>query len=238
MNNPKSYRSFTIASFVLIFALIGAACAPSKVVRELNPPQTNPPAAAPAVQSQPEQPAAVAQTGQSQPAAPYAAQAAEPSAAFTLQTDFGSNGMVFIGIGGEIDGVVNPTLNVAEGAVVEITLLNGDGMQHDISFLELEGAASEYVNNKGDETVLVFTAGEAGEYTYICTVPGHRQAGMEGLLVVGEVAEREEISAPSISLDPSNLPGPIGVREPIHHEYEIETVELEGHLAEDRKSVV
>jgi nitrite reductase (NO-forming) len=229
MKNPKSYKSFTIYSIFLIFSLLAAACAPSKVVRELNPPQQEAAAAAPAVQNQHDQKSStMIQPVQNAPAQSQS----EAAFAFTLETDFGSQGMIFIGVGGDIDGVVNPTLYVAEGGVVEITLLNGDGMQHDISFLGLDNAASDYVNNKGDETSLVFTASESGEYTYICTVPGHRQAGMEGLLVVGEVAEREVFSAPSIALDPSNLPAPIGVRDPHHHVIEIETIELEGHLAD------
>jgi len=39
-----------------------------------------------------------------------------------------------------------------------------------------------------DRGEIVFTVGknQSGTYPYFCTVPGHRQAGMEGKLIVGE----------------------------------------------------
>ena len=40
--------------------------------------------------------------------------------------------MVFIGSGGDIEGQVNPTLMVHEGETVQITLINGEGAEHDI----------------------------------------------------------------------------------------------------------
>lgn len=46
------------------------------------------------------------------------------------------------------------------------------------SSLHIAAAAGESVDLK-------FTATEAGSYTFYCTVPGHREAGMEGKLTVG-----------------------------------------------------
>jgi uncharacterized cupredoxin-like copper-binding protein len=43
--------------------------------------------------------------------------------------------------------------------------------------------ATEVHQQNEDETVTV-PALEAGEYTYICTVPGHYQAGMRGTLTI------------------------------------------------------
>lgn len=41
--------------------------------------------------------------------------------------------------------------------------------------------------NGGESEEITFTApNEPGEYTYLCTFPGHFQAGMKGTLVVGE----------------------------------------------------
>jgi plastocyanin len=42
-----------------------------------------------------------------------------------------------------------------------------------------------------------FIAGEEGIYYYICTVPGHREQGMVGQIVVGDVTV-EEVAAPEV----------------------------------------
>jgi uncharacterized cupredoxin-like copper-binding protein len=34
------------------------------------------------------------------------------------------------------------------------------------------------------ETTINFTVSDAGEYIYVCTVPGHYAAGMHGVLTV------------------------------------------------------
>ena len=51
---------------------------------------------------------------------------------FTLRTGIAEGRMVYIGVGGEIDGKVNPMLLVHEGEMVQINLINGEGAEHDI----------------------------------------------------------------------------------------------------------
>lgn len=106
---------------------------------------------------------------------------------FTLQTIVNGGGLAYIGIGGEIDGVVNPDLIVQPGDVVRIILSNGDGMPHDL-FLPDYDAKTSYVSKVGDQTEITFEVGDKqpGTYVYYCTVPGHRQAGQEGELIVSE----------------------------------------------------
>ena len=106
-------------------------------------------------------------------------------AEFTLQTITGDGKILFIGVGGEIDGIINPDLIVQPGAAVRILLTNGDGMPHDL-YLPDWDIKTEYVSKIGDETEIIFEVGdmEPGTYVYYCTVPGHRQAGQEGKLVV------------------------------------------------------
>ncbi len=104
---------------------------------------------------------------------------------FTLETQLRDGKMVFVGVGGEFDGVVNPTLEVEHDAIIEITLVNGDGIEHDLAFPDFE-AGSEHTFAKGDSTVFAFAANKEGEIDYYCTIPGHRIAGMEGLIVVTE----------------------------------------------------
>jgi hypothetical protein len=51
---------------------------------------------------------------------------------FTLRSGIAQGRMVYIGVGGDIDGKVNPMLSVHEGETVQINLINGEGAQHDI----------------------------------------------------------------------------------------------------------
>jgi nitrite reductase (NO-forming) len=49
---------------------------------------------------------------------------------FTLRSGIAQGRMVYIGVGGDIDGKVNPMLSVHEGETVQINLINGEGAQH------------------------------------------------------------------------------------------------------------
>lgn len=108
-----------------------------------------------------------------------------PMVRFTLKTISGEGKLVYMGIGGEIDGVINPDLNVQPGTVVNIILINGDGMPHDLFLPEFD-VRTAYVTKIEEKTEIVFEVGnsEPGKYVYYCTVPGHRQAGQEGQLIV------------------------------------------------------
>ena len=106
---------------------------------------------------------------------------------FTLETLVSNGKLAYRGIGGEIDGIVNPGLVVQPGAVVRIILLNGDGMQHDL-FIPDVNAKTALISKIGLQVDIIFeTAGLLpGSYAYYCTVPGHRQAGQEGKFVIRE----------------------------------------------------
>jgi nitrite reductase (NO-forming) len=153
-----------------------------------------------------------------------------PDVSFTLQTGIGEGKLVFIGVGGAIDGVVNPTLEVAPNAVVQITLVDGDGAQHDIAFPDFN-AKSDLITGQGSSTSFVFRADKEGEFNYYCTVPGHRQAGMEGFIKVGATQELAE-NLPSVVRDPTDVPAPIGKREPQTLDVTLETKEVAARLAD------
>ncbi len=154
-----------------------------------------------------------------------------PNVAFTLKTNIAEGRLAFVGVGGTIDGVANPTLRVKPGDVVQVTLINGDGAEHDISFPDFN-AMSDHVMNKDASSVIIFRADKKGEFPYFCTVTGHRQAGMEGRLVVGEEGEVTSATAQSIVRDPTDLPPPLGVRAPQHVRVDLEALEVEGQLAD------
>lgn len=109
---------------------------------------------------------------------------------FTLETIANEGKLAYLGIGGDIDGVVNPDLYVQPEDVVKITLVNGDGMPHDL-FLPDFDAKTAYVKKIGDQTEIVFAVGDvpSGIFVYYCTVPGHRQAGQEGKFIVTDSVE-------------------------------------------------
>ncbi len=117
------------------------------------------------------------------------AQAIDPDPAnwveYTLTTGMEGGRMVFVGVGGEIDGRVNPDLTVHRGGTIRVTLINGDGMPHDLVAPDF-GAQTAVVSSRQETAETVFAAGESGEFAYYCSVAGHRQAGMEGKLLVQE----------------------------------------------------
>ncbi|HEX7965483.1 MAG TPA: copper-containing nitrite reductase [Gammaproteobacteria bacterium] len=150
---------------------------------------------------------------------------------FTFRTNIGPKGMTFVGVGNGIDGVDNPTLQVPQGAVVQITLIDGDGAEHNIAVPDF-GASSDHVVAKDASTVIVFRADKSGSFEYFCELPGHRQAGMVGKLVVGTPAAAPQAEAADITLDPATVPAPIGKRDPQKVRVDLTTVEVRGRLAD------
>jgi len=121
--------------------------------------------------------------------------------------------MVFIGSGGMIDGQINPVLSAAEGQVVQITLINGEGAEHDIVFPE-QSAKSPRITGRGSSTTLAFRAERAGDFAYLCSVPGHELAGMKGQFLVTPRPPAQTVVEAIISREATDLPPPIGTRAP------------------------
>lgn len=165
-------------------------------------------------------------------AAPAAAAPAAltPTVSFTLLTGGGTNQLVFVGVGGTIDQQVNPDLQVQPGDVVEITLVNGDGVQHDLAIDELQ-VSSGTVDQQGQLKKVVFAVDQEGEFVYYCSIPGHRQAGMFGRLIVGQPAPAAAAGV-SVIHHPADLPGPIGTRGPTTVRLDLTAREVEGQLAD------
>ena len=173
-------------------------------------------------------------------------------AEFTLRTQIGGNpAMAFVGVGGDIDGVTNPTLEINAGDTVRLTVVNGDPMLHDLRIDEFDVQTGEMV--EAEQTVtLEFVANQAGEFNYYCSVPGHRDVGMEGLLrVTGTVTVSSESTqvdtgstdevvttapaaedAVSIVRNPADVPEPVGDRAATMLRVDINTVEVDGILAD------
>src|SRR5690606_27395095 len=102
--------------------------------------------------------------------------------------------------------------------------------EHDI-VIDQYPARSAVVVGRNASTTISFVATKVGEFTYFCSIAGHRAAGMEGLVHVmpGPRSEMDSEAA-EIVRDPADLPGPIGIRPPQVVKVEMETVELTGRL--------
>jgi nitrite reductase (NO-forming) len=197
---------------VIAYLAAGASAAPAVAQQTPAPPPATSPAAATADQA----------------GANYV-----PALRYTLRSGIAEGRMVFIGVGGAIDGQVNPVLSAAENQVVQITLINGEGAEHDIVFSEQGASAmSPHIVGKGASTNIAFVAGKPGDYIYFCSLPGHQQAGMQGQFLVTPRPPVQTLAEADISRLASDLPPPIGKREPQTVRVDLVTVELEGRLAE------
>lgn len=150
---------------------------------------------------------------------------------YTLRSGIAEGRMVYIGVGGAIDGKVNPVLTAAEGQVVELTLINGEGAEHDIVFPD-QSARSPRVTGKGASTTIAFRADKTGDFIYFCSVPGHQQAGMQGQFIITPRPAPQTVVEADISREPTDLPPPIGKRDPQTVRVDLVSVEVEGRLAE------
>jgi nitrite reductase (NO-forming) len=160
----------------------------------------------------------------------------QPDVRFKLRTDIGEGKLIFAGVGGKINKQVNPDLRVKVGDVVQITLIDGDGAEHDITIPEFN-TQSDKVVGKGSSSVIVFQANKEGGFDYFCSIPGHVEAGMIGKLIVeGRTTaqvERNGLKAVDIAQLPTNVPRAIGDRATKLVRLDLETIEERGQLADN-----
>jgi uncharacterized cupredoxin-like copper-binding protein len=80
-----------------------------------------------------------------------------------------------------VDIAFDPTeFSIPAGTDVEVTLTNSGAAVHDFTIEEL---GIHEVLDPGGETTFTINA-DAGDYDYICTQPGHKEAGMVGVMTV------------------------------------------------------
>jgi len=175
---------------------------------------------------------------------------------YSLMSTMIDGQMAFVGMGGGIDGVHNPTLSANVGDTVKVTLTGGDSVEHDLAFPDFN-AQSEHIIGKGSTSTFEFVADKPGTFHYNCLLAGHKEAGMIGDFVVTGSAplNAAPASAPAnssavvtgpvvvnnpattgadIVRDPAEIPAQtqMGVREPQTVRIDLETVEIEGQLAD------
>jgi nitrite reductase (NO-forming) len=174
---------------------------------------------------------------------------------YSLLTSMENGQMAFVGVGGGIDGITNPTLSASVGDTVRITVTASDSVEHDVAFPDFN-AQSKHIAGQGISDTFEFVADKPGSFKYNCMLAGHREAGMVGKFEVTGSAANTDVSAsaPSSNMnmgsngpvvvsnpatkgadivrDPTDLPAPVGVREPQIVRVDLEAVEVEGQLAD------
>jgi uncharacterized cupredoxin-like copper-binding protein len=96
-----------------------------------------------------------------------------------------------------------PSISVPLGKPVTLTFVNNGAVEHDFAIEEIEATditsqteddhmhdmgEAEYdlhiMTLPGQTNVLTFTPTRAGRYEFVCTVKGHKEAGMIGTMTV------------------------------------------------------
>lgn len=91
-----------------------------------------------------------------------------------------ADGSVEIAVTGDNFAFDPDEITVTAGDEVVIVLTSVD-ILHDFTIDEL---GIQVVAQRGETATRRFRAGRAGRYTFYCAEPGHREAGMEGILIV------------------------------------------------------
>lgn len=129
----------------------------------------------------------------------------------------------------------NPTINMEVGDKVIFNVVNDGVSFHAFGVTkDTEGfggliPGSEVASpakplKAGESGTSEFIAGEEGVYYYICTVPGHREQGMVGKIIVGDVAVEEVMEAVP---EPMKEAKPMEEKEPVS----TEPVAYEGSIS-------
>jgi plastocyanin len=81
-----------------------------------------------------------------------------------------------------------PTIRAQVGQTVKIVLDNKGMIEHDIAFPTIQAdkpaASLKVLAKTGQTATLEFTPTAKGTYEYVCTIPGHKEAGMKGTITV------------------------------------------------------
>jgi plastocyanin len=123
----------------------------------------------------------------------------------------------------------NPTVHMEVGDKVVFNVDNGGITFHAFGVTKnsegfsglIPGSEIGSMSNSlkpGESDSSEFIAGEEGIYYYICTIPGHRELGMVGQIIVGDVAVPEAAPEPVVEAAPEPVveaePEPVVEAEP------------------------
>lgn len=112
--------------------------------------------------------------------------ATETAEAETTEAEGGASGGGTVAIEADPGGALAYTTTEAsaEAGEVVVEFTNDSPVPHDVDVEDTEGNVvleTDVISESGESASAEL---EAGEYTFYCSVPGHREAGMEGTLTV------------------------------------------------------
>jgi nitrite reductase (NO-forming)/hydroxylamine reductase len=117
---------------------------------------------------------------------------------YILTATMRDGNFVFLGVDGEINGLVNPALTAKPGERITVMLVNSGEGTHDIVFSlpDNKTVKSDAIHKQGETTSITFTVPDkdmAIEY-YDST---HEKLGMRGILLVGAASEADVAAPPA-----------------------------------------
>ena len=105
---------------------------------------------------------------------------------YILTTGFEGGELVYLGVGGEINGILNPTLHAYPGETITVMLINGGEGKHNFS-VPAVNAKSASVTKKGQKSILTFTVPEQEiDLEYYDSLSNHAEIGMAGIIRVSK----------------------------------------------------
>ncbi len=105
---------------------------------------------------------------------------------YVLTTELRDGEFVYVGVNGDINGVVNPVLRARQGERITIMLVNSGWGTHDIVFPDLRVSSSK-VSKQGETTSVTFTV-PAKDVALEYHDSRHKKLGMNGVLLVGDAS--------------------------------------------------
>jgi nitrite reductase (NO-forming)/hydroxylamine reductase len=107
---------------------------------------------------------------------------------YVLTTGFEEGNLVYLGVGGDINGLVNPTLHANPGETITVVLINSGEGEHDVTFPDLK-VKTKRVKESGETVSVSFTVpNKVTNFEYYDSVANHAEIGLVGELdVSGEL---------------------------------------------------
>lgn len=105
---------------------------------------------------------------------------------YVLTSGFENGVVVYMGVGGDINGQFNPSLFASPGETITVVFLNSGEGEHDVSFPGIDKRTSRVTKNGESATVTFTVPNEEVELEYYDSVANHAELGMAGVLIVSK----------------------------------------------------